>query len=417
MLKSWLFQRRWIFVSVGVLVGLMVAGDRVYLWWQITVARQTLASGHPDVAITLLERTAAFAPDNAEVQYLLAVAERRFGHLDRVSTPLRRAARLGWPKDDIERQSLLVLAQNGDIDEHDGRLKSIMLREVADDVAEEIYEALAIGYLKTYRLKEAWECLNAWSNWQPQAIFPKIWRADICHRINNRPGEESEYRAILAIDSKHCETRRRLADLLKDSNRVDEARQEYERCLQSNAATSEVLIGLAECHRRLAQMPSAISLLKQAQDQNLSAVQNASVLFELGQIAAEEGRFHEAIAKLDEATRLAPYQASIWYSLSQAHARTGDEVRSRELLERSERIRSQSLRAEEITQQLLKTPNNAELRYEIGKIMMDLGMKKEGAGWLQTVIQIQPDHRLALEALAEYVAEGPAQSQASPREN
>lgn len=75
------------------------------------------------------------------------------------------------------------------------------------------------------------------------------------------------------------------------------------------------------------------------------------------------------------------------------------------MLKQSERIRSQGLRVDEITQQLLKTPNNADLRYEAGKIMMDLGMKEEGAGWLRTAIQIQPTHRLAQEALAAYEAD------------
>ncbi len=264
MLKWRLFQRRWILFFASVLVCLAIVGPRVYLWRQIAGARQTLATGRPDVAIPILQRTAAFAPDNAEVHYLLAVAERRSGHLDRVSSPLRRAANLGWSKDDIERQSLLAIAQSGGVNATDARLKTIMVRGVSDEAAEEIYEALAIGYLNTYRLKEAWECLSSWSRWQPQAIFPKIWRADICHRINNRPGEESEHRAILAIEPKHCETRRRLADVLKDSNRVEEARQEYERCLQTCAATPELLIGLAECHRRLAQARSAVPLLQQA---------------------------------------------------------------------------------------------------------------------------------------------------------
>ena len=55
---------------------------------------------------------------------------------------------------------------------------------------------------------------------------------------------------------------------------------------------------------------------------------------------------------------------------------------------------------DEITQQLLKTPNDANLRYEAGKIMMDLGMKEEGANWLRTALKIQPWHQQAKEALA-----------------
>jgi tetratricopeptide (TPR) repeat protein len=408
MWKSCLSRYRWFVVLASVLVCLAIVGTRVSMWRQIAAARQSLSSGHPEVALPVLRRSAASAPDNAEVHYLLAVAERRSGHLDRVSSPLQRAEKLGWTKEDIERQALLVVTQNGNVDATDAPLKKIMIRGVSDEAAEEIYEALAIGYLKTYRLKEAWECLDSWSGWQPQAIFPKFWRADICHRINNRPGEEREYRAILAIDPMHVESRRRLADLLKDTSRVEEARQEYDRCLQGGQVTPGVLIGLAECHRRLAQAESAVPLLKQALDQELTADQHASVLFELGQIAADEGRFHEAMTSLEEAMQLAPYQASILYALSQACARTGDEARSRQLAERSERIRSQSLRVEEITHQLLKTPRNADLRYEAGKIMMDLGMKKDGAGWLQTAIQIQPDHQLAREALDAYAIENRA---------
>ena len=42
----------------------------------------------------------------------------------------------------------------------------------------------------------------------------------------------------------------------------------------------------------------------------------------------------------------------------------------------------------------------ARLRYEAGKIMMDLGLKDEGADWLRTALKIQPGHQLAREALA-----------------
>src|SRR5204863_3251034 len=55
----------------------------------------------------------------------------------------------------------------------------------------------------------------------------------------------------------------------------------------------------------------------------------------------------EAITKLEEAMHLAPYEVSILYSLSRAYAQSGDEVRSREIFEQSERIRTKSARVEE----------------------------------------------------------------------
>lgn len=393
-------RTRWLVVGVLLSIAAAIASPQVWFWRQLSSARQALATAQPTVAIPLLNRAVSYAPNSAEAHYLLAVAERRSGHLDRVAPALQRALELGWHKDDVERQSLLAIAQDGNVDAIDARLKVIMTQGVSDDVAEEIYEALAIGYLKTYRLKDAWQCLSSWSEWQPRAVFPKFWRADICRRTDNRSGEETEYRAILEIDPRHSESRRRLAEVLKDSNRVDEAKQEYERCLAEGVTTPNVLVGLAECQRRLAQGPAAVPLLNRALTLSPTDAERAAILSELGQIASDEGRSREAIDHLEEAARLAPSQASIRYALSQAYAQSGDQVRSRELIEQSKRIRAQQDRVEEITRQLLQTPNDANLRYEAGKIMMELGMQDEGADWLRTALRIQPGHQLAREALA-----------------
>jgi len=394
----------WWWCSTLAVLLVIIAHPQVSLRWRIYSGRQALAIGKSAVAVKELLHAAQLAPNNAETQYLLAVAQRRSGNLNRVAAPLQRAEQLGWPKGEIERQSLLIIAQSGDCSAVEARLKSIMIQGVSDGAAEEIYEALAIGYLKSYRLKEAWKCLSFWSEWQPKAIFPMIWRADICRRVNNRPGEEREYRAILAIDTNHCEARERLAEVLKGSNRVDEAKSEYERCLKVGDRTPELLIGLAECYRRLAATDSAISILQQALAMKLSASERAAVLSELGQIAADEGHTEEAIAKLEEAASLTPYEAPVLYSLSQAYAQSGNAKRSRELLEQSEEIRAKSNRVEEITGQLLKVPNDADLRCEVGQIMMDLGMKDEGANWLRTAIRIDPNHQLARDLLSAYQA-------------
>ncbi len=408
-------RTRWRRIVIGVLFLIVVAivSPQIWFWRQLRSARQALSTGQPAVAVQLLNRAVSFAPNSAEAQYLLAVAERRAGHLDRVPSPLKRALELGWPQGEVERQSLLTIAQDGEIDAIDARLKAIMTQGVRDDAAEEIYEALAIGYLKTYRLKDAWQCLSAWSEWQPRAVFPKFWRADICRRVDNRSGEEAEYRSILEIDPRHSESRRRLAEVLKDSNRIDEAQQEYERCLAEGTATADLLIGLAECHRRLAQGQTAIPILNRALTLALTASERAAILSELGQIAADEGHSQEAIEKLAEAVRLDPSQAGIRYSLSQAYAQSGNQDRSRELFEQSRQIRAQQDRVGEITRELLKRPNDADLRYEAGKIMMELGLKNEGADWLRAALKIQPGHQLARAALAADEGAAPPVSQGS----
>ena len=58
---------------------------------------------------------------------------------------------------------------------------------------------------------------------------------------------------------------------------------------------------------------------------------------------------------------------------------------------------------EKIARILVDRPGNADLRYEAGKIFMDMGMKEDGAAWLQTVLQMQPNHPQARETLETYL--------------
>jgi len=375
------------------------------LYWQISSARTALLKGKPAAAVERMARAVAFAPNHAEAQYLLAVALRRAGHLDQVSAPLEAARKLGWSREDLELQSLLTLVQNGEIDTVDARLKAIMARGASDEAAEQIYEAYAIGYLKTYRLKEAWDCLNYWGTWQPKAIFPKFWRADICRRIDNAVAEEQEYRDILAIDPHHLESRVRLADVLKDSNRVQDAAREYELSLAQDSSRPEILIGLAECERRLGHVPRAVALLKQAMELKLSATQRSTALTQSGQIDADEGNWRRAIEQLEEAVNLAPSEGSTLFALSQAYSAAGEELKSQEALTRSKLVKKHRDRIEEIARILVDRPASADLRFEAGKILMDLGMKEDGAAWLQTALLMRPDHAAALEALAQFERE------------
>jgi tetratricopeptide (TPR) repeat protein len=384
---------------------------RIWLFWQLSTARRGLSNGNPEAAIERLQRTVAAAPNAAEAQYRLAVAQRRAGHLGRVQVPLEIAKKLGWNKDDIERQMLLTTAQNGDVDAVDAKLKSIMARGASDEAAQEVYEALAIGFLKTYRLREAWDCLNYWGDWQPKAIFPKFWRADICRRIVNPAAEEREYRDILAIDPQYVNARSRLAEVLKDSNRLDEAAREYELSLKQAPNRPEIIIGYAECQRRLGHVAKAISLLQSAMELNLSNVERAAALTQLGVIEADAGDWNPAIKHQEQAVELAPFEAPTLFALSQAYASSGQEQKSRDTLERSKRVRSQRDRIDEIARILIDQPGSADLRYEAGKILMDLGMQEDGVAWLQTAIKMQPNHSSARDAIDVYEREKNGASQ------
>lgn len=402
---------RWIAIAVCVIAAMTFLGPRTWTYWHIQSAQRQLELGNSQAAVDQLLRVVAFSPGSAAAQYRLAVAQRRAGHLDQVSEPLRMAQKLGWDKDDVERQSLLSLVQNGEIDKVEPRLKVIMGRGASDEAAAEIYEALSIGYLKTYRLKEAWDCLGAWGQWQPRAIFPKFWRADICRRIENPTIEEKEYREILAIDPTQTESRSRLAEVLRSSNRVEEAAREYEMCQRQQANRPDVLIGLVECYRRLGNPAEAIRLLEIASALDLPPDQRAAALVHQGEIAADNGKWAEAVKSLERAAELAPSEHATLFALSQAYGGAGEKEKAAQALERSKVVRAKQLRVDDIARSLVVHPASADLRYEAGTIFMELGMEKEGAAWLEAALKMQPDHKQAREALDKYLGPNSAAGQ------
>jgi Tfp pilus assembly protein PilF len=51
---------------------------------------------------------------------------------------------------------------------------------------------------------------------------------------------------------------------------------------------------------------------------------------------------------------------------------------------------------------MVNEPQDTELRYEAGMLFFAEGAGKEGAAWLHTVLKIDPGHRKAHAALADY---------------
>jgi Tfp pilus assembly protein PilF len=50
----------------------------------------------------------------------------------------------------------------------------------------------------------------------------------------------------------------------------------------------------------------------------------------------------------------------------------------------------------------VERPDDAEIRYEIGMSLLKYGSPDDGAKWLRTVLELDPKHQKAQEALAAY---------------
>jgi tetratricopeptide (TPR) repeat protein len=388
--------------AVSLVVILLTA---TFLWQQLqsrrelNAVREALRKSDFAAAQRALDRIVSRPGNAAEVAYLSAVVCRRSGRLREFDEFLEQASRLRWNQADIEHQRLLARAQVGDVDAVHAQLMNEQVLDVSDDTAEETYEAIAMGYLASFQLREAWRCLDYWLRWRPDAPIARLLRASIYERRDNVPSAVEDYRVTLKSLPDHYEARLKLATRLVSLKQIDQAREHFASLLATNPLDPEVLLGLAECDRVIGENATAEQRLQTVLDQPISRSQRAAALLALGQMQRASGNSAEAITTLTTAVGLAPEQSNIHYALARALIATGQTERAEFHQQRVDQIRQQYERLASITEKLFDTPGDADLRFQAGVILIQQGMIEEGLGWMRTALKCDPHHTATNEYL------------------
>ena len=392
-------------VFVAIVVLGLGGGNRVYVAWQIRTAKTMMNMGsvsRVQVALRQLDLAAGDEPPDApELLYLLGRASRRAGSFEKGLEYLQMAESAGWDKDLVQQQRRLAFFQRGRIDE--GALDRLLQQNASDELAYEVYEALAKGYLFSYRFTDALHCLNFWSDWCPTATDPRMWRGGIWVQSQRWDKANQEYQAVLKIDPSHLDARLALAQiLLHRLNQVESARREFQICLDQSPGNFDAELGLAACERRLADSEGAERRLRRLLNRDLTPEQLTSLQMELGQALLERRAHPEAVAILSEVVESDPLSSAAYYALGSAYAIGGDREKSKECFERSKALLEQFTRLTTITAELINHPEMADLRWEAGKILMDQKLFTEGAAWMATALIYEPNHQPTHKSLAEY---------------
>lgn len=397
--------------AIAVVVGLAIvaAGSvwavrRAQLAYHIDQVERWAAEDEPAGRLDDIERLADTYPNSAALQYWLAVAYRRTGKLHLVEAPLKRARDLGWSRRDITRQRYLTVFLGGDFRESEPYLQELVTSGVSDDVAEEVYEVLAKGYLAGMRLHEAKQCLERWIEWRPDTPRARLWLAEIFRVMYDDIGEEAQYRAIVKANPHHFDGRMRLATFLVLMTRIDEAEQEYMKACELRPDSAPALIGLAECQQRLARVEEAHRTLERAMALPMDDSQRGFALTTLGQILLRERKTAEAVKVLREATETFPNDHGTWYALGQALAQAGDKDAATRSLDRSKEVARNNAEIQQLYLDVIEKPTDAEARFKLASALKKYGQAKNAAGFYRSVLEIVPHHGPAHAALADYYA-------------
>lgn len=400
-------KSRWLAGTV-VLIGLVLffgAWRPVYVAWKIRSAKALMnmgSIGRAQDALRQLELARIQQPENPELIYLLARANRRTGDVEKSLEYLRMAESAGWDRELVQQQKQLALFQRGHIDDS-ATLDHLLRQNASDELAYEVYESLAKGYMFSYRFSDALHCLDFWSEWCSDAADPRMWRAQIWEQSERWEKANSEYREVLKRDPGHQEARQSLARiLLLEQNKAEEAYREFQISLGQSPDDFNAQLGMATCERRMANPEGAEVRIRALLNRDLTPQQLASVRMEMGQILLDRRALPEAIAMLTSVVEADPLNSTAHYVLGCAHAASGDQESAQKCFEWS-RIRGEQFsRLTTITTELVNHPEKPDLRWEAGRILMDQGMHTEGAAWMSTALIYDPEHRATHESLAEY---------------
>ena len=360
-------------------------------------ARQLLHQRDETQALDTLRKSLRLAPDQPEVHFLLARTYRRLGNLDNVEPLLRRALGLGGDPERVQRERWMTAAQSGRLREAEPHLAQL-LADPRDDGAD-ICETYVQGYFANLRTQEARQLLDAWQQDYPSDAQAYFMEAYLMRALDRPPEAIRAYRHGLELSPGRTMMRCRLAELLAETHEIDEANSLFRHCVAEFPENEQILTSWAKCLAGQGDSEQARSLLRKAL---AIAPGYFEALRQLGEIEQAEGRFEEALDCLKQALAQRPHDTT-------THNAVGQSLRALGRAEEAQVHLAYVAQAEEslasMERQLLKVverPDDVELRFEIGVTLLKFGSPEDGAKWIRTVLELQPDHAAARQTLAAY---------------
>jgi predicted Zn-dependent protease len=397
--RQWRFRRLVLVLILLTLIGLAACSVGVHCWaeYNLHAARQDLE--HRDFAQA--RRRLAFCmkvrPANRDICLLAAQTARRARDYAESERLLKAYRDLGGDPEAASLERILAQAQRGELAGREGYLGALLEQDRPD--APLILEALAQGYMATFRWGQALSCLKRLLQDRPEDAEVLVWRGWVSENLHLLPAARSDYRRALELNPEHEEARLRLAEALLQSSQPGEALEHLAWLQPRQPDNPALLLALARCRRELNQPQEAKELLTRLLAQS---PEDPQVLAERGKLALSLGQAAVAEEWLGKSLAIAPSERETNYHLALCLRRQGKEKEADECLARLKRIETDQERLADLFAAMVEKPDDLSLRREAGVLLLNNGQSKEGLGLLQSVLAEDAENRPTHAALADY---------------
>jgi tetratricopeptide (TPR) repeat protein len=336
--------------------------------------------------------------EDPDVRLLLAKTARRAGNYEEADQQLENYEKLpGSIREEVDLERLLQLAQRGSLGSVEKPLHYFVIHKHPHKVL--ILEALTQGYLQTYRLPQALQCVKLWLAEEPDNALALYWRGHIYELLQSHTEALADYRRVVELDPGHQVARLALANLLVLGSQPQEALHHYELLLENDSGNPVKLVGLARCRVALGQTAQArkeLDLVLRRYPKNVLA------LYLRGKLEFDARDPGAAEPWLKKAVTLAPFDPLAVYHYHLCLKQLKREKEAAPWLKRFNDIDTAKKKLAGLTKKMVNDPTNPDLRFEAGKIFLDTQQDGQGLRWMASALQEDPNHRPTRQYLANY---------------
>lgn len=365
-------------------------------WDHLRAGRAALASGDARAARAHLELCLDDWPRSAEAHFLAGRAARRCGDAPAALRHFEAANGFGYDAREIEIERALGALAEGDFVSPDAVIRGVL--DTKHPAAAEALELLVPPLVAQFRLHEAARFAQLWVEVAPDSARAWKYRADLHERLRNLNGALDAYRRLVQLEPGTRAHRSAVVRLLLTTGQEpDEAARLAEGLLTEVPDDTPTIVQLAHCRSLQGRTEDAVALLEGP----LRAVPPSAPALRLrGRIESNRGRDADALAFLRRAAAAEPGSQETLYAIFLCLQRIGtpDEVRAAEGAWRD--CEKDLRRVRELVQLVSQRPSDADLRFELGTLFVRNGQVPEGVRWLESALQVKPDHAPSHAALA-----------------
>lgn len=377
-----------------------LAGPNIWAWHHLRAGRSDLERYHPEEARGHFEKCLKIWPNSFTAHLLACRACRQSGDFTAAESHLRASqAFLETTSDEVALEWALLQASSGNSRE----VEEFLQWRIEQDPGQSpiVWEALAEGYIRGYRIRDALSLLDHWLVFEPDNLRALELRGLAWQNGRAAFRGSQDFKRVIEKDPTRDATRWRLIHCLLDMGSYDEALPHLEHIARAKPGDAEIRILLARCYNMLGRGLEARRVLDEVL---VEFPENRLALRTRGQFALADQQPERAEQWLQQAAQLWPndYQSQ-WFLFRALQQQRGRAEEAKAQLARAEAVKARTERVGDLrSRQLSEQPLNPALHYEMGILLIRSGQAADGEGWLLSALSLDPEYQPAHAALADH---------------